>query len=256
LPNNQTGIANGTTINAGDSIGPFLAAAFRKSSPAVYTGPSLSLSANNAPSVVEVGTSISITFAIGYTANDAGAETSRTMHKNGAVFNATGGAYTDTIVASTSPISYYATVNYAQGGINNDSLGGPDASGRIPAGLIDSGTLNYQGFYKIWYDAVSAAPASSAAARALSNVRFTTDGNNFTLNTGSSQTKFVLLLPPGKSLASVIDQDALNLDITAQYTASTISVNNAAGVAISYTLYTMSQSIPYSSNHRHNITIA
>lgn len=110
--------------------------------------------------------------------------------------------------------------------------------------------------YKIWYDAVSATPTNSNVARGLSNSRFSNDGNAFTLNTGNSQKTFVILLPPGKTLQSVIDQDALNLDITAQYLSGSIAVNDAAGAAIIYTMYTMSQSVAYSSNHRHNITIA
>jgi hypothetical protein len=257
LPDNQSGIPNGTTVNAGDSIATFLESAFRKASPAVYNYPSASLSGSPAPAAVEVGTALSIAFSIGFTQNDAGAQTSLVLNKNGSPLTATSGTYTDSITATLSPVNYQAIINYAQGHINNDSLGSPDASGRIAAGSVSSNVLSYQGFYLLWYDAVATIPAASAAVRALSNARFSNAGNSFTLNTGSTQTHFVLVLPPGKSLVSVIDQDALNLDITSQYAATGISVNNASGTAVSgYTLYSMSQSVPYSSNHRHNITIA
>jgi hypothetical protein len=256
LPNNQTGIPNGTTVNAGDPIAPFIEAAFRKSSPAQYTGPNLSLSGISAPAVIEVGTPISIAFTISFAQNDAGNETSRSLSKNGSPLTASSGLYSDSIIAATSPTNYVATLSYAQGHINNDSLGNPDPSGQMPAGAINSNTLSYQGFYKLWYDAVSTLPATSPAVRSLTNSRFSNAGNSFTLNTGSTQQTFVLLLPPGKSLASVIDQDALNLDITAQYLPTSITVNDAGGTAVTYTMYTMSQSVAYSSNHRHNITIA
>ena len=258
LPDNQTGIPNGTTVNAGDNIATFLEAAFRKASPAQYNYPSVSLSGNPAPDVVEVGTSLAITFNIGYNQNDAGAQTGVVLNKNGSPLTAVNGVYSDNIFAAITPINYQAAINYAQGPVKDNSLGDPDASGRIAAGAVASNTLTYTSFYKIFYDAVTSVPTNSTQARGLTNARFSNSGNVFTLNTGNALTKFVLLLPPGKSLISVIDQDALNLDITHQYTdnATTISVNDAGGNAVPYTLYAMSQSVPYSSSHKHNITIA
>ncbi|RKR84912.1 hypothetical protein BDD43_5165 [Mucilaginibacter gracilis] len=222
-----------------------------------YTAPSASLSSTQTTSGLEIGQSISIPLTATFTQNDGGSSTALSIKKNGTQISTTS-PYTDaTVVMSATAVAYTATFSYAQGPIKNNIIGIADATGRIPASNATSSTLSYQGFYKLWYDTVTAFPTDSASARALTNARLSNAGNTFTLNTGSTNTKFCLVLPPGKSLVSVIDQDALNLDITAQYVQSAITVNDASGTPVTtYKIYAMSQSIPYSTTHRHNITIA
>ena len=115
-----------------------------------------------------------------------------------------------------------------------------------------SATLAYY-FREFWGD-FSAVPANSAQVRAISNNQLTVAGNQITLNTNTVNTNFAVYLPPGKNIVSVIDLDALNLNITAQYIASAITVNDAGGTPQAYTQYLMTQTVPYSTNHRHLIT--
>jgi len=222
-----------------------------------YSAPSAGISSTQSNSGLEIGQTINIPLTATYTQNDGGAQTGLSIKKNGTQISTTS-PYTDLGVRiSASPVSYQSTFAYSQGPIKNNILGIPDSVGRIAAGTTSSGNLSYQGFYRIFYDAVSSFPSDSATARVLSNSRFSNSGNNFTLNTGSIFTKFCVILPPGKTLISVIDQDALNLDITSQYFSAGITVNDAAGTPVTgYTIWSMSQSVPYSTNHRHNITIA
>ncbi|OCX52658.1 hypothetical protein BEL04_14525 [Mucilaginibacter sp. PPCGB 2223] len=221
-----------------------------------YVNPTAGISSSQSTGGLEVGQTINIPLTATYNQNDGGSQTGLSIKKNGTQI-ATTSPYTDSgVVVSATPVTYQSSVTFGQGAVKNNILGIADATGRIAAGSVNSSNLSYQGFYKVFYDAVSSFPTNSASARALGNTRFSNSGNTFTLNTGSTFTKFCVVLPPGKTLVSVIDQDALNLDITSQYTSASISVNDAAGTAVAYTIWSMSQSVPYSSNHRHNITIA
>jgi hypothetical protein len=116
-------------------------------------------------------------------------------------------------------------------------------------------------FYNlIFYGPVASAPANSTNVRALPNRMFTFGANPFNLQTGSVERIFSAAMPTGLSINQVLDIDALNANITANYILSTFTVNNAAGTATSYNVYTMTNAIPYSAggtpagNHRHQIT--
>ena len=64
-------------------------------------------------------------------------------------------------------------------------------------------------------------------------------------------------MPDTKSLVQVLDLDALNANITANYVAglSTFNVDDYAGTPVSYKVYTMTNAIPYTDgSHRHQIT--
>jgi hypothetical protein len=67
---------------------------------------------------------------------------------------------------------------------------------------------------------------------------------------------FTVAVPATMSLTQVLDLDALNANITANYVLSTFNVNDGGGTPVSYKIYTLSNAIPYSSDHRHQITIA
>ncbi len=112
----------------------------------------------------------------------------------------------------------------------------------------------------IFYGPSSSAPATSSSVRALPNRMFTDGSNPFNLLTGSVERIFTAAMPAGLSISQVLDIDALNANITANYILSTFNVNNGAGIGTSYHVYTMTNAIPYSAggtpagNHRHQIT--
>lgn len=119
-------------------------------------------------------------------------------------------------------------------------------------------TVNFG--YLIFYGPSASAPTDSAGVRALGSRIFTTGANPFNLLTGTTQRIFTAAMPATLSLSAAVDLDALNVDIKAQYILSTFNVNDAGGTAVSYDVYTMTNSIPYSlggtppGNHRHQIT--
>jgi hypothetical protein len=224
-----------------------------------YVQPSASLSSSPSTSNIEVGTELDIVLDSSFTQNDAGSTTGVTIRK-GSTIIATAEPYTDeNVVITKTPQSYYASYAYGLGPIKNNNLGEPDTVGRIGAGSVNTATITYVGLYSIQYGAAAAAPSNGTEARLLPQNRLENAGNVFNLDTGAIYRTFVLVLPPGKSLVSIIDMDALNFNITSEYALvdSTFTGKDAGGSDIAgCKLYVKTQSIAYSANHRHQITIA
>jgi hypothetical protein len=80
--------------------------------------------------------------------------------------------------------------------------------------------------------------------------------NPFGLNTGTVYVNFVIALPATRTLVSVVDTDAFNLDITDQFTSSIVNVDNAWSGTDPYTVWTMTNATPYSPRHRFNVTFS
>lgn len=115
-------------------------------------------------------------------------------------------------------------------------------------------TRNVNFSYKVFYGPSSSQPISSAAVRALPSNRFTSAGNTFTLNTGDTEVIFSVAMPATESITEVLDLDALNANITSEYVNNPFNVDDAGGNPVAYNVYTMTIAIPYSSNHRHQVT--
>lgn len=106
----------------------------------------------------------------------------------------------------------------------------------------------------IFYGTTSSVPLSSGDVRLLSNRIFTDGSNPFTLNTGTTHNNFVVAIPSTLSITEVLDIDALSVNITDSYIINTFNVLDFIGTNVSYDVHTMTNAIPYSSNHRHQIT--
>lgn len=234
-----------------------------------YTIPTMVLT-KSATTQAEVGTAYSNDLTATYTANDAGAVTMMKIQKNGVDMTPNGSASpfikTDTGSYVLGNISYTAYSNYNAGTAktytpsgNTDArtplvrnVNAPQAAGT----LFGSNTVVLTGTYKVFYGDSASAPNNSATTRALPSNRFTDAGNTFILNTGTSNKIFTVAIPATMSLVSVIDLDALNANITANYILSTFNVNDAGGNAVSYKVYTITNAVVYPSNHQHQITIS
>lgn len=149
------------------------------------------------------------------------------------------------VVATVSLLTHNQTQSWR--GIGNNTS---------PIGTINSSSFTVIAKAKYWWSALSTTPTTSAEVRAMSNDAFYGAGT-FTLNTGSTLNKFTIVIPNASSITQAIDLDALNLNITSEYLLlGTIVVNDIGGNAQTYKLYEMNQAVPYSSNHRHSITIS
>jgi hypothetical protein len=115
-------------------------------------------------------------------------------------------------------------------------------------------------YYMIFYGPSSSAPTDSAGVRALTSKQFINGPNPFNLLTGTTERIFTVALPASSTIAQVLDLDSLSANITSNYVLSTFNVNTYSGTASSYNVYTMTNSVAYSTggtpagNHRHQIT--
>ena len=115
-----------------------------------------------------------------------------------------------------------------------------------------SSSVNFVNF--IFYGPISTGPTSSAVVRSLPSKIFTDGSNPFTLNTSTVEKIFSVAMPNSLSVSEVIDLDALNANITANYLQSSFSVADYTGNLATYNVYTMTNAVPYGSNHRHQVT--
>lgn len=128
------------------------------------------------------------------------------------------------------------------------------------AGSFNSSNFTVTARYYRFYGPSSTNPANSAQVRALPNSSFqTANSQTFTFETGTEETSIYILLPPGRTISSVIDIDALNANITSSYVlVGTVSVNDGggSGTARIYNKYVLTLGEPYSESHTHSVTTA
>ena len=228
---------------------------FQQTVPPTYTSPTSSLSSNPS-STQEIGATLSYTLSPTFNQNDAGALTQVLIKRDGTIISNQSDTtpFVDSSrIVQAGNVTYSTDFTYAQGDIKDDNFGNPDPNGRIEAGTITA-NRSVSGAYYHWYGSDTQDPTDSADIRALGS----SFSNSFTLNTESTNTKMIIAIPSTKNLVSVIDQDALNANITANYILSgTLSqVEDGGGNLVSYKVYVLSIATPYSENHRHNVTLS
>lgn len=134
---------------------------------------------------------------------------------------------------------------------NNDVLNIFITESIVKVDLMDKDDL---GKNKRWYGAYGdTEPETDTDIRTLT---YTYD-NKFILNTGTEKTVHVFAIPADKTLESVVDRDALSMDLTDEYILSEdiTEVPNDKGKLIPYKVYIYTIDVPYSKNHRHVINI-
>ena len=200
---------------------------------------------------VEVGTTItgSKTFTWAITENSGNVNTID-------IYDSTGAA---TLAADTpndgSHIQIVTTRQLSSNGSTQVWRGiGTDAT---TTSTFNSGNFTVTARYYRFLGPTASSPITSADVRALPTSTFHTGASNFVLATGSTQTKFVVALPPTVTITSVIDEDALFANITSNYVLTgTVNVLDAGGTNRAYNIYEMNIGGPYSSSHSHRITTA
>jgi len=208
------------------------------------------------PSSVEVGTTLSGTRDFTWSI-DAGSGSIPTIDiyditdgSTLALGTTNDGATTETI-NSISLTSAYSTQQWR--GIGTDINTTPDTDFNSSAATITA-------YFYRYFGPTSSAPANSAEVKALSNSVFqTSNSQTFTFTTNTSNTVFVIALPPGRTITNVIDTDALNANITSEFTdnLTNVDVTDASGVTThSYNVYTMTIADPYSTPHDFTVTTA
>jgi len=133
-------------------------------------------------------------------------------------------------------------------GVGTDSTPDPDAD-------VNSATVTVTSRYKRFYGNSATSATTSALVRALPTSEFQTGSDEFTLWTGTVQSKFIVALPPDVTITEVVDTDALYAVLTDEYVLQgTVAVDDIGGTPRTYNVYEMSMAIPYEGTHRHVIT--
>jgi hypothetical protein len=128
------------------------------------------------------------------------------------------------------------------------------ANNTNPVGTINSSTVTVTSRFYRFFGAGSL-PTNSAQVRALPSSAFHTGASTFTFSTGTSATSFIVALPPGVTISSVIDTTNLNADITSNFVLTgTVVVVDAGGTNRSYNIYQYSIGAPYSSSATLSVT--
>ncbi len=252
--------ANGATVPSAASTGVQVRDAFRELVLPTFNLPLATVSGNPAPNnTTEVGTLLSgVLITINFNQRDGGAATNYIVRTNGVISqnDPVDNTQTRNILFGTTASVFSGDVAYAAGTVpKNDSLGNPVANTITPGTAIAS-SISYIGYRRIFYGAIDTVINSASLVRTLGSQRFENSGNTFILNTGTTASKYELWLPTGLNLVSIIDLDLLNANITATYIGAARTGNDVAGNPITGTLYTLDSSVPFITNHRHQITIS
>lgn len=122
---------------------------------------------------------------------------------------------------------------------------------------INSTTFTVTARYYRFFGPAASSPADSAAVRALASSAFHTGATSFDMETGTTLKKFVIALPPSVTITSVIDLDALSIDITSEFTLTgTVNVTDAGSTSRAYNIYEMNVDVAYGASHTFRITTA
>jgi hypothetical protein len=213
-----------------------------------YLAPLFTSQSCNYPSTVEVGTTVSgsglFTWVISNETN--------LVPNSVNIFDVNSDDYLATGLANDG--SETVTLNSLILNSNNATQVWKISAENTNSEVLESSNITTTAKFKRFFGATSATP-TTGTARSLGSEFQSANAQTFTLNTGSTLTKFAVCLPTGVTISSVIDLDALNLNITTNYISlGTININDIGGTSRVYNLYEMNIGAPYSSNHRHQIT--
>ncbi len=266
-------VAAGTVLTTGMNFTEFVEALMTKVFFPNIIPPSFGLAHAEGPSI-EVGTSLTVDLVFSFNrgliqATWSGgsdlpytglASAYRFYNADGVTFTSVSSPnfqFTNYQVKAGNNNVFKADVIIAAGAQPKDSKGN-NVGSPYPGGTSPIQQTNFHGYYASWFGPVDNVPGAGAAPRSLDGKQPNSAGNSFILNSGSSKTKLVIITAPGLSLASVVDLDALNSVITSEYELQgTMAVNDAGGKPVSgFSIYLKTMGVAYTSNHRHQITLA
>jgi hypothetical protein len=239
-------------LTAGSDIAGLSLQDIIQSMTSTYLAPAFSsFSVSGQAQTVEVGTSISGTRSFTFSVSNVGNIEPNTLDIRDVTAN--------TLLGSGLPFSSPQTL-----GINSILL---NANGSIQqwrgegintqAGTFQSTNFTVTSRFLRFFAPVAVTPTNSAEVRVLPSTFQTANVNTFILTTGTTQQRFFVALPPGRTITSVIDLTNLNANITSAYTSlGTITVNDIGGTPRDYNAYQLTLGAPYPVSAQHQITTA
>lgn len=165
---------------------------------------------------------------------------------NGGVSFIIGDSGEDNAVSS---LKYRATATHGAGVQAEDNLGGASAPAvAIAAGTKTKDTSTYTPYRNYFYGAIAAKPTlDSAYIRSLTKSNKAYAAGTITLNIPAGATRVAIACIVGKTgVTKVINETALNADVTDTFTKKTVAVEGANGyTAKDYNVWVFEPAIPY-----------
>lgn len=220
-----------------------------KQVPPTYVQPSISI-ANNAGSAAgnyEIGSTLNIKLRATFNKNDAGALTNIQFKKNsenaGDASTTSPADYTEDALSLISATTYSATATYAEGAVKQDNLGEDYPTGHIAAG--SKNTSNYVFTpYRMGYFAGYTSDVAELTSAAIRNLQTKSDAayraESFKVTVRAGAKRVVIATPATNTgVTKILNESALNADVTSTFTKSTIDVEGANNhAAITYNVWT------------------
>ena len=152
----------------------------------------------------------------------------------------------ENVVAS---LKYRATATHGAGVTAHDNLGGDsDPAVAIAAGTKTKETAAYTPFRNVFYGASTDKPElNSAAIRALTPTGKAYAAGTLTINVPAGAQRVVIACIEGKAgVKQVINQTAMNADVTSTFVKSVVPVEGASGyTAQNYNVWVFEPTVPY-----------
>ena len=152
----------------------------------------------------------------------------------------------ENVVAS---LKYRATATHGAGVTAHDNLGGDsDPAVAIAAGTKTKETAAYTPFRNVFYGASTTKPTlDSAAIRALTPTGKAYAAGTLTINVPAGAQRVVIACDATKTgVTQVVNETAMNADVTATFSKSTVPVEGAEGyTAINYNVWCFEPAVPY-----------
>lgn len=227
-----------------------------KQVPPTYTQPSVAIANNggSAAGAYEIGSTVTPKLRATFTKNDAGSLTSIQFKKAGAdvgdAATSSPADYTEAAFNLSAAISYSATASYAEGAVKKDNLGEDYPTGHIAAG--SKNTINYtftpyrQGYFCGY--TVDTATLTSDGIRNMQQKKGGAYAAGTVKVTVKAGAKRVVIATPlaNKGMTKVLNESALNADVTSTFVKSTVDVEGANSYeAATYNVWTFVPDVAY-----------
>ena len=247
-----------TIAAAGKSLKDVLASILAKRVAPKATAPTASINFTNATKSLEVGTTVTPTYAAtfnpgSYTYGPAtGIEATAWSVSDGTTTLTTAsGSFPELTIGdqtgSPATISLTATATHTQGAVPVDNLGDEAPSVQIAAGSVSATTSTKLTCYRNFFygglpTSTAEAPLTSDLIRGLTKGGAYAGAKTLTVNAGAQGAKRVVVAYPKSTaragLKEVLLTSSMNADITDAYVAQEVNVEGANGyAAIPYTVY-------------------
>ena len=231
IPKNLGKYVNGQTVPAtGKTLDELFDDITTEAVSPNYNAPSVSISSNIA-SIVEMGSTFSITLNSNFIQNDGGAATS-TLFKSGATSL---GSNTESVANITSTKTYSVDVQYGIGPIKNNNLSIPDATGRINASMASASLTITPTFKKYWGASSSSTPTDAEFIAASSDWANSNAMASFNIAI-SGTAKYIFYAIP-TTLVDISSIKVGGFDSYNAFTRSARNIVNASGYSGSYIIY-------------------